>query len=255
VWGCALACMAGCSDDRVYLGNEKMFQVAITENTAPFAEGDEDALYLVETRVELPIRRPTESDVQDLYMRVGDYPDLPFPRLPWVERGDVELTVDFTLANLDGETRDVDVIINAGNEFDEYFPGVLEVEDNPVPLHSQWERRYTLEGKSRLSRTVREEELDEAAVDLATVVNGAPNSDQIVYFENKSARDERSRRFIPAVIPGIAVLRLGLRSSAPVRLLLEATVRARDVSEKLAEDNEPRMYINPDPFMPVIPEP
>jgi hypothetical protein len=174
--------------------------------------------------------------------------------LPWIERGELEIQIDFTLSNLDSADRDVDVIVNGANEFDEYVPGVLVVEDDPVPLHSQWERRYTVKAKSRVNGTVREEDLDEAAVDLATVVNGAPNSDEIVYFENKSGTDERSKKYIPDVIPGLVAVRLGLMTNSAAPILLEASLRVRDVGSKLAAEDEPHMRIDPKPFAPVFPE-
>lgn len=251
----AVLCLFACDDERVYIGDDKFYQVALTADTEAAVESEEGgALYIVETRAELPIARPSNEDLADRMMSARSYRDLPFPRLPWVERGELEIQVDFTLSNLDDAERDVDVIVNGANEFDEYVPGVAMIDEDPVPLHSQWERRYTVAARSRIVDTVREEDLDEAAVDLATVVNGAPNSDAVVYFENKSAFDERNKRYIPAIIPGLVALRLGLRATRAAPILLEATVRVRDVGDKLADDDEPRMRIDPEPFAPVVPE-
>ena len=250
---CAAA--VGCGDDRTYIGDGKLYQVALTAMTAPAIQSDEGGLYIVETHAELPIRRPSNSELADLRSGVKQFKNLPFPRLPWVERGEVELQVDFTISNLDNARHDIDVIINGANEFFEYMPGVIQEEDEaPLPLHSQWERRYSLEAKARKAVTIREDELDEVGVDLATVVNGAPNSDEIVYFENKSSSDPRSMKYIPEVIPGLTALRLGLRSTEAIPMLLEATVRVRDVGNKLAADDEPRMMLQPEPFESVIPE-
>src|SRR4249919_28364 len=94
---------AACSDERVYVGEDKLYQVAMTAQTAPVAVGEEGSLYMVETRMEVPIVRPPDVTMQQLYSGVSKYQGLPFPRLPWVERGDIELTVDFTLSNLDGD--------------------------------------------------------------------------------------------------------------------------------------------------------
>jgi hypothetical protein len=248
------ACALACGDDRVYIGDGKLYQVALTAMTAPAVASEEGAIYIVETHAALPVRAPSGTELADLQAGVKQYKNLPFPRLPWVERGELELQVDFTVSNLDGTAHDIDVIINGANEFHEYVPGVVEVEDAPLPMHSQWERRYTLEAKSRRAVTVREEEFDEVAVDLATVVNGAPNSDEVVYFENKSGSDARSMKYIPEVIPGLTGLRLGLRASQAVPMLLEATVRVRDVGSKLAGEGETRMRLTPQPFAPVVPE-
>lgn len=255
IWIGAVLAMVGCDDERVYIGDDKFFQVALTDETEAVVESEEGgALFIVETRAELPIAQPTREELADRMNDARAYRDLPFPRLPWVVRGELEIQVDFSLSNLDDAERDVDVIVNGANEFDEYVPGVTEIDEDPVPLHSQWERRYSVPARSRITDTVREEDLDEAAVDLATVVNGAPNSDAIVYFENKSATDERSKPYIPEVIPGLVALRLGLRTNRAAPLLLEATVRVRDVGDKLADEDEPRMRIEPEPFEPVFSE-
>lgn len=244
----------GCDDDRVYVGDDVLYQVALTAQTAPAASSEEGgAIYIVETRAELPIRVPTSAQLAERNEAARAY-DLPFPRLPWVERGELELQIDFTLISLDDEEREVDVIVNGANEFHEYVPTVAIIDEDPVPLHAQWEKRYTLAARERRSGTIREEELDEVAVDLATVVNGAPNSDQIVYFENKSGSDPRSIPFVPEIIPSLVAVRLGLRASEAAPILLEATVRVRDVGDKLAADDEPRMRLEPEPFEPVVPE-
>jgi hypothetical protein len=246
--------LVACSDARVYIGDGKLYQVALTAATAPAITGEGGALYIVETRAELPIRAPSSAELASLQSGIARYKQLPFPRLPWVSRSDVELQVDFTLSNLDNAPHDVDVIINGANEFFEYVPTVLDAEEDILPLHAQWEKRYRLAARSRIEVTVREEELDEVAVDLATVVNGAPNSDEVVYFENKSSSDPRSIKYIPPVIPGLIALRLGLRGTDAAPLLLEATVRARDVSDKLAADGEARLRVTPQLFESVVPE-
>jgi hypothetical protein len=252
---CIATLASGCSEPRVYVGDGSLYQVAMTADTMAALANDNGGIFIVETRALLPIKNPTNTEMAELRSGVSRYKGLPFTRLPWIAREDLALQLDFTLSNLDTKAHDVDVIVNGINEFHEYVPGVIEVEDEaPVALHSQWERRYRVPAKERLAVTVREEEFDEVAVDLATVVNGAPNSDEVVYFENKSSTDPRSMKYIPAVIPGLAGLRLGLRSSAAEPMLLEASIRVRDVGGKLADKGEPTMQIMPMEFRSVAPE-
>jgi hypothetical protein len=245
---------AACADSRVYVGDDKLYQVALSASTLPVATGPTSALYIVERRVSLPVRRPSQTQLRDLAQAAHVYQRLPFSRLPWVERDDLPTEIDFVLENLDSVSHEIDVTVNGANEFDEYFPGIVQVALTPVPMHAQWERRYTVPAKSRISGTVREEELDEAAVDLATVVNGAPNPDEVVYFQNQSASDPRSRPYIPPVIPGLIALRLGLRAeqAAPAlqapEVLLEATVGVRDVGGKLASQGDALFSPNPRAF-------
>jgi hypothetical protein len=246
--------LTACNDERTYLGDGAVYQVAITEDTEPAFVNGEDSLYVVESRIELPMREPTDQEIQSRYEAASSAKSLPFDRLPWVDRGDVALEVDFTLINLDKDAHDITLTVNGFNEFDEYVPGVRIVDRELVVDFAQWEKVYRLEPKERRSGTIREEELDEVAVDLSTVVNGAPNSNQIVYFENHSADDVRAQPFIPSVVAGLMGLRLGLRSDAPVNVLVEATLRARDSAGKLVQDGEAVFQVQPTPFTPVAPE-
>lgn len=241
-----------CAQERRYVG-EGVHRVVLTADVAPAFESDEGGLFIVERRIDLPIQAPADTVLDDLAQGAQDL-DLPFPRLPWVERGDVETQIDFVLSSLDDEDRDVGVIVNGYNEFHEYVPGVIEIDDEPVPQFSQWERVYKLRAGQRITATVREDELDEVAVDLATVVNGAPNSEEIVYFANHSSRDPRARPYIPSVIPGLCGVRIGLRTLEPAVAVLEATVRVRDVGDKLAGDGDAVLVATPEPFMPVTAE-
>jgi hypothetical protein len=242
--------LGACREEPVYVGDGKLYQVVLTEETMPAIETKDGALYIVETRPELPVRAPSAAELAAL--QGGEH--APFPRQPWVKRDDCPLQVDFTLTNLDDKRRFVDVTLNGANEFFEYVPRVITDNDQVIPLHAQWEKRYELAPKQRLAATVREEELDEMAVDLATVVNGAPNSDEIVYFENNSATDKRARQYIPKVIPGLVAFRLGMRATGASNVLLEATVRVRDDAGKLASGDEPLLHAMPAQFETVVPE-
>lgn len=250
----ASAGLSACQPEPFYLGEGDVYQVALSEATMPALQSDDAALFIVETRAELPVREPSAEELAALMSGASAYAGLPFPRLPWVKRDDCPLQVDFTLTNLDQEPHDIDVILNGANEFHEYVPIVVSDENMIIPLHAQWEHRYDLGPEQRLTATVREEELDEMAVDLATVVNGAPNSDEIVYFENNSQTDPRARPYIPAVIPGLVAIRLGMRATGAANVLLEASVRVRDDGDRLAHGDEPRMQIMPQLFETIVPE-
>lgn len=251
--GLIVCCWLGaCATEPQYLGEGKLYQLALTNDTAPALQTEDGALFIVETHAWLPVRTPSAAERAALNVS-GDAAK-PFPRLPWVARDDIPMQVDFTLTNLDNVKHNIDVLLNGANEFHEYFPRVIVDEQQAIPLHSQWEKRYDLGPKQRISETVREEELDEMAVDLATVVNGAPNSDEIVYFENNSATDKRAQPYIPKVIPGIVGVRLGLLATEQSNVFLEASVRVRDEADKLVSDGAQPMQLNPQRFDSVVPE-
>jgi hypothetical protein len=66
LWLGAGLVLVGCSDDRVYVGKDKIYQVALTADTpAAIQSKMGGALYIVETRADLPITPPTNAELAD----------------------------------------------------------------------------------------------------------------------------------------------------------------------------------------------
>lgn len=250
---CACVLAVGCQSEATFV-EDGTVGFALTEDTPPLVETEEAALYLVEYRVELPIRYPGDEAMQLRREMAGEYENLPFDRLPWVDRDDLAIEIDYTIANMDDAPHGiVAVTANGINEFHEYVPGFTIDEEEVIVDYAGWERIHALEPLERQTWTIREEELDEVAVDLATVVNGAPNSNQIVYFENQSKNDVRSQPYIPPVIPGLIGVRLGIRTEEAANLVIEASVRVRESSSRLIEGDDAPLEVTPVIFRPVAP--
>jgi hypothetical protein len=219
--------------------------VALTEDTpVAFVNEDDDEIFIVTREFTLPVTPPKNSDLDKL---AGQAEGLPFPRAPWVSHDDVELTLDYTLANLGDDEVLASVIIDGRNEFNLYTPG-------PEDFH-QWERRFLLGPKERVHGSVSELEMDEIAIDLATVVNGAPNSNLVVQFQSQSGRDERTRQYIPARVPGLVGFNAGIMTNEAANVALEISVRAQDHGDRVPKRGE-KLWMLPDPtpFVPVVPE-
>jgi hypothetical protein len=253
-----LSFTTACSDERTFVGAGGVHAFAMTEATPAFIAGEDATLYMVESRVMLPIEAPSEEELGRLSEEIGT--GHPFPRRPWVSRGDLAIEIDWTMSNLEDQRIRADLTINGINEFHEYAPAAQVVDDEVVIDFSQWERTMELEPLERRQGTIREEELDEVTVDLATVVNGAPNSHMIVYFESQSATDPRSQMYIPSIIPGLTGVELMIRSfgcgGMACRIVVEATIRVRDTSGKLTTDPQ-RLWELPVamPFIPMTAAP
>ncbi|GAB4201715.1 MAG: hypothetical protein OHK0013_14030 [Sandaracinaceae bacterium] len=246
------AALGACNHaDRRYLAPEgaTVFALAFTPDTPPFFMGDEESLYLIETPVMLPIRPPSAAEEAAL----GDG--------PWVRRGDYQVQLTFTVTNLDTErARFVGVTLNGINPLYEYVPGFTVDDDDVIPNFSQWERTYVLEPGESRTVTVREEEIDEMTVDLASATS-TPEcqriANQIVYFANQAGIDPRSTACIPEVVPGLLGIKLGLRAvgSEPPPIVLEASAIVRDVRDRIAASGqEPWEPPMPTPFTPPPPE-
>lgn len=243
--------LVGCNNmDRRYLSPEDstVYALAFTPDTEPLFEGEEENLYALETEVDLPIRMPTDAEASAL----GD--------APWVNRGDYYLEVTFTLTNLDTTaTRVVSATLNGISPDYVYVPGFTEDEGEAVPDFSQWERTYALAPGESRTVTIREEELDEVAVDLASATSTEECgylANLIVYFANQSGIDARSTACMPPVIPNLVGFNLGIRALAaePPPIVLEASVMVRDVHDRIAAPGQ-EAWVPPEPtaFTPPAP--
>lgn len=262
------ALLTGCNLEQRYLqpDGSRVYAAAITETTPAFLAGEEESLFIVESRIDFPIHAPTNEEMAAL----STDPIAPFARRPWVERNDFEAELDLTVSNLDDTAMNVTITVNGINEFNEYVPAAAVVDEDLVIDFAQWERTYRLEAGERRSVTVREEELDEIAVDLASVVNMVDGVDcgyqanQIVYFMNQSSLDVRSMRCIPGIVPGLVGVKIGVRVTGggadPVTMMavgprasVEGTVRLRDVGDRVATANDiPWTLPVPVPFTPLV---
>jgi hypothetical protein len=236
---------SGCNMEQRYVAPPTggLYTAAITETTPIFLEAELEALVMVETRVLFPVHGPNEGEMTAL---LAEPAVMPFPRRPWVERDDYQIEIDFVVSNLEDRRVNATLTVNGINEFNEYVPAAQIIDDDLVIDFANWERTYVLGPGERRSVTVREEELDEVAVDLASVVNGMECmtiSNTITYFMNQSGIDPRSTPCVPMVIPGLVGVKVGLRTQiglgeTPPRIVVEASIRIRDVRDRLAGAEE-----------------
>lgn len=264
----AVSALAGCNLEQRYVTppGGGLFNAAITETTPVFLEAEEDALYMVESPILFPVRAPRPEEMTAL---LSEAPVLPFPRRPWVERDDYQIEIDFVLSNLEDRRVLTTITVNGINEFNEYVPSAQIIDDDLVVDFANWERTYLLGPGERRTVTVREEELDEVAIDLASVVNMTADgldcgtiANTLTYFMNQSGIDDRSIPCVPALIPGLVGVKVGLRVQAPLgelppRVVVEASVRMRDLRDRVAAATETpwdtMAESPPVPFTPPVP--
>lgn len=241
----ALASLAlvGCLEEQQYLLVGETVQLRADDEPVFVGENDE-SLYRAERPFSLPITPPSEAALATLSSGATG---LPFPRRPWVALHDLDLTLDYALTSQSREPVLATVTVDGVNEFSYYAPG-------PLSAH-QWQRRIALAPGARVEGSVSELELSEVAVDLATVVNGAPNSELVVSAESQSSRDPRVRPYVPRVVPGLVGLRVGVQSTSARDLTLTISVRVQDHGDRAAKRGE-RAWQLPEAqaFTPIIPD-
>jgi hypothetical protein len=234
----SLVLVAGCADQKE---NQVLqpFVVGMTTNTAAFYSDGQVTLYQVQIPVPLPMRRPgdAEQKVQG--------PAPPLPRMPFLKQEDVEITVRFTLANLDDESRTVELLVDPWNEFVRYKPMIQVVSDEETaPDFSGFDKYFVLGPKERFEGVITPDDTKELAVDLATaesLIKAPPpnEADGVNGLVNRAFNlQNRSSRFDPLLtptidalpaVPGLVGFDLGLRTTAAMNVAVEVIIDVRDI--------------------------
>jgi hypothetical protein len=216
----------------------------MTDKTEAFYDDGEVKLFQVSGDVTLPVRNPSDSERQGLA-----HPISPFDHSPWITPDKVGVQVTWTLANLDQEDHQVDVLVDPWNEYGRYVPGLAMVGEDAVPNLSGYQEAYELPGlgsgrPSRITHVLSYEDMDELATDFATVINIIANGPMAMedeeedprvglvnhtfHVDNRSGKDPLTDVYIPDVIPALLGFQLSVRTSEPVNVAIEFVVEVVD---------------------------
>lgn len=231
----ALSAAAACanSDDNQVL---EPVVVALTSDMAPAVADDQVSIYQVAVPIVLPMRRATREERQALGRQD------PYPREPFHKLGDTEITVRYTISNLDDQSHAVEVLFDPYNEFVRYQPGYSMSEEETIPDFSGYDKWFIVPPKSRVEGTLTTFDANELAIDLATAQNldrnppaNPPVELNALYnrafnLQNRSSdEDPVVGPFIPPVIANLTGFDLGLRTYEPANLAVEAIVDVIDL--------------------------
>jgi hypothetical protein len=234
-------------------------QVGMTSAVPPIYDDGQLTIYEVKRGIQFPILAPSEQ----IRGQLNAQQVAPYGRRPWVTPDDVRVQVTWTLSNLDDEPHVVEVLVDPWNEFGRYYPGLqLTDADNQeyMPNFSGIDQRYIALGKgegaaSRVHGTYTFEDLEEVAVDLATVMRliqeppaaeGGEGEDQRVsyanhafHWQNRSFNDLLVAYWVPDVVAGLTGLDIGFRTYEPANVAIEVAVEVVDVEgDRLRQPDE-----------------
>jgi hypothetical protein len=242
-------------------------QVGMTKDVAPIYDDGELRIYEVKRGIEFPILAPTDETMREL----GQIDMEPYGRRPWITTDDVGVQLTWTLSNLDDETHEVEVLVDPWNEFGRYYPGLqlTDAEDQEfLPNFSAIDKLYVLPGKSegdasRLHGTYTFSDLEEVAIDFATVMNILANPPsmegmseeqdlRVVYanhafhWQNRSYKDLLIQDWVPEVPAGLTGLDIGLRTSEPATIAIEVAIEVVDRgNERVREKDDDSPLLPP----------
>lgn len=213
----ALAALAAaCIDDPIYLEPPAALEVVGGEG-GRVATG----------QVTLPVRLETEAESAE---RAALGAELGI-QVPYVKRSDLDLSVEWTIKNLDAEPGVARIHVNGANELFAYVPGAFiidpEEEDPPPPLTGDVPLEVPAGGQ--IDGVFQEDLLSEASLDLELITRGGI-SPFAAMLESQEHRKEISTDGGPS-IPREAfasLVRFDLAFFADRHMVLEYTVRVRD---------------------------
>lgn len=232
----AVVLFAGaCTNDPVYLPGEM-----------PLEAGVDGMPSEVTASLQIPINLEKPEDATARMVRAVELG----VDVPYVKLGDIEVSVEWTLTNLDPEMEaTARVQLNGASEYFAYDPAALALTDNngdpleapgldgDIPLH--------VPPLGTLSGTFREDALREASVDLEQMTRGNYNPFTATLTFSKNAPmiqpldddGEPDPNAIPIPREAFAqIVRIDLRFRADRHMTLEYTVRVRDVRGGMIPD-------------------
>jgi hypothetical protein len=231
--------------------------LGMTSDDPPLYDDGETTLYEVKRPISLPIVQLSQADLMVLSPVVP-----PYTRTPWITTKEVKVQVTWTISNLDKTAHNVEILLDPWNEFARYVPGVSVGEEQTVPDLSGIDLLMRVEAMSRKKGTFTFEDMDEVAIDLATVqniiagsmgtmgegINGLVNHAFEVH--NRSSDDRLVKAYIPGTIAGLVGFDIGLRTSEQSNIAIEIIVEVTDHAGNRVSTNQPlkidgTMWITP----------
>lgn len=238
-----LVCLlAACTNDPVYLSGPGNLEAGADDGNGGTSEARASLL--------LPIEPESSTDAAERMARSTALG----VEVPYVKVGDIEVSVEYTIKNLDtampGTAR---VQLNGGNELFAYDPSLVPIDEEEeidapglegdIPIH--------LEPGATVSGVFREDQLREASIDLDAITRGNVNPFAATLTVNKNADSiqpvtpyDPTMPDVPQLPVGEPIPREAFRQIVRVdlvfrpdrRMVLELTVRVRDVRGILHDD-------------------
>ena len=209
------------------------------------------------TTISLPFRPPSEEELG----RMQQESDRRMVGVPWLRAEDVSLSLLFTITNLGDRSGSARLEIDGASEFASYDTQALRAaaamadpdEEQAEVLALIRPKPILLEPGEVFSGTVREDDFDEAALDLDAIGRfGATPASVLV---NRSEANPIGLEMVPAGHVRPAFFQVQVTFSASTHMRLEFLLRVRDDGQQLLRREGETFEPNPPAYMPMVPPP
>ncbi|MGE0399722.1 MAG: hypothetical protein AB7T06_23610 [Kofleriaceae bacterium] len=235
--------LVGCTNDPIYIP-PGMDGPRLEGGLETDMEGNPVA---AKTSVVLPINTETMDDIED---REALQATLPAEVVvPYVRVGDLEVSVEWTIRNLEDSDGQATMQINGANQFYEYDPElvVLSEDDEAPPTPGlTGDIPIDIPANGRISGLFTEDDMREAAIDLDQITRGRVNPFRARYTISKNDMQfaqlsevmfDEDGEALPQMETGVVfprsvfagMIRLDIVFQPDRHMVLEYAVRVRDV--------------------------
>lgn len=267
-WFSALL-LAGCTNDPIYLPSPQGIEAGGMDAMGERVEG--------RASIQIPVNTETADDARDRGVRQALMPA--GVEIPYVRVDDLEVSVEWTIKNNDpAMPGNATIQLNGANQFFEYDPLLIVISsDDEAPPSPGLAGDIPLEipAGGTLNGVFREDELREASIDLDEITRALYNPFRatLVIDKHKESFEQLSPLMfdmdgepLPQMGTGIIfpreafaqLLRIDLVFKPDRPMVLEYTVRVRDVRGKIVHDMALAAFTDPmamgelQPFMPAM---
>ncbi len=242
-----LAAAVGCSaNEPIYFPAPEVLEVG----------GGDDQPAAASLSITLPFRPPSEQEENTLRAER----DRRMVDTPWLRTENVSLSLRYTLTNLGDRAASARLEIDGASEFARYDAGALraaaamdpEGEEETV-LALIRPTPILLEPGEVRSGTVREDDFEEAALDLDAI--GRFGATPAAVLINRSEANPIGLEMVPAdhIRPAFFQVQVGFSAGSHMRL--ELLLRVRDEARQLLREQGDAFEPEPMVYMPVVPAP
>jgi hypothetical protein len=232
-------------------------QLGMTSDMGAIYQDDQMAIYEVKLPIDFgdlagpgshlsAVREPTADEKAAMN---GQTVPAPYTHYPWLLKGDYTVQLTYTISNLDPYAHNVELLLDPHNEFGVYWPGMAVTDaqrEQQSPNLSGYDNLMHIPANGRVHGTLTVQDMDELAIDFATVLNilqNAPPPDPTMNAadnpavglvnhafarENRSYDDPLVAPYIPSVIAGLTGVDLGLRTYESANVAIEVVIEIVD---------------------------
>jgi hypothetical protein len=227
---CGLCGLVGCIEDPQYIPGPTSIEVGIDD-------GMGGVVATASVTVDLPVKPESMDDAEERAARATELM-VPADLLAYVRNADMEVSIEWSVKNLDAMPGEARIKVNGGNQFFYYVPTefVIDPEEDEEPPPLMGDIPLPLAASGSLNGVFREDQIHEASVDLEQITRGMINPFAAMLTVNEN---DPGVTIPPAMLPlgDVAqMVRFEIIFEADRHMVLEYGIRVRDHRNILHEE-------------------